>query len=293
MDAIGACDDELVTVQVIINPLPNTGTANNPAPFCENDPALNNTAFDLFTLLSPPVDAGGTWTDDDATGALSGNTLDLSQLVIGTYNFTYSITDANSCFNSTTVTLVIDDAPESGTVNGTAAFCEGEAPSNYDLFVLLDNEDQTGTWYLGTDNTGTAIVNPIDLSGYTAATYDFTFDVDAIGACDDELVTVQVTINPLPNTGTPTPAVFCENDLAANSPLDLFNQLSGNDIGGTWTDDDATGALTGNTVDLTRLTLGAYNFTYSITDANNCSNSSTVVITVEDAPSAGTVNATP
>ncbi|WP_197077345.1 gliding motility-associated C-terminal domain-containing protein [Lacinutrix sp. Hel_I_90] len=293
VDAIGICDDELVTVQVVINPLPNTGIPNNPAPYCENDPVLNNTAFDLFTLLGPPVDAGGTWTDDNATGALSGNSLDLSQLVIGTFNFTYGITDANGCSNSTTVTIVIDDAPESGTVNGTTEFCEGAAPVTFNLFDLLDNEDQTGTWYIGTDNTGTAIANPVDLSGYTAATYDFTFDVDAIGICDDELVTVQVTINPLPNTGTATPRLFCENDLAANSPFDLFGQLAGNDAGGTWTDDDATGALTGNSVDLTLLAIGSYNFTYNITDANMCSNSSTVVLTVEDAPSGGTVNASP
>lgn len=293
VDAIGACDDQLVTVQVIINGLPDTGIANNPAPFCENDPALNNTTFDLFTLLDPPVTSGGTWTDDDTTGALTANTLDLSQLLIGTYDFTYSITDANSCTNSTTVTIVIDDAPESGTVNSSPEFCEGAAPTSYDLFDLIDDEDQTGTWFIGTDNTGTATTNLIDLSGFIPATYNFTFDVDAIGACDDALVTVQITINGLPNTGTATPALFCENDLTANSPLDLFGQLSGNDVGGIWADDDTTGALTGNTVDLTLLAIGSYNFTYSITDGNTCSNNTTVIITIEDAPSAGTVNASP
>ena len=70
-------------------------------------------------------------------------------------------------------------------------------------------------------------------------------------ACDDVDVTVQIIVNPLPNTGVPTPAIFCENDLAANSPLDLFGQLTGNDAGGTWTDDNSTGALTGSNVDLT------------------------------------------
>ncbi|WP_299892571.1 hypothetical protein, partial [uncultured Lacinutrix sp.] len=105
----------------------------------------------------------------------------------------------------------------------------------------------------------------IDLSVLIPGIYDYTYDVDAIGTCDDALVTVQVTINPLPNTGVATPVVLCENDLAANSPLDLFGQLAGNDLGGTWTDDDATGALTGSNVDLTLLTIGSYNFTYSIT----------------------------
>ncbi|WP_036585572.1 hypothetical protein, partial [Nonlabens ulvanivorans] len=86
-------------------------------------------------------------------------------------------------------------------------------------------------------------------------------------------------INPLPDTGVPTPLSVCINDLAANSPVDLFNQLTGQDAGGTWSDDDATGALTGSTVDITGFAVGTYNFSYSITDVNGCMNSSTVAIT--------------
>ncbi|GAA4938142.1 hypothetical protein GCM10023314_08430 [Algibacter agarivorans] len=288
VDAIGTCDDALVTVQVTINPLPDTGIPM-PATFCENDLA-SNSPLDLFGQLTGE-DSGGTWTDDDASGALTGTNVDLTILTIGSYNFTYSITDANGCSNSSTVAIIVEDAPESGTPVATfPEFCEGTAPASYDLFDLLNGEDQTGTWFSGTDNTGTVAANPSDLSGLTSGTYDFTFDIDAISSCDDELVTVQITINPLPITGTPTPETFCKNDLAANSPLDLFGQLTGEDSGGTWTDDDASGALTGTNVDLTILTIGSYNFTYSITDANGCSNSSTVAIIVEDAPESGTVN---
>ncbi len=287
VDAIGSCDDPLVTVQVIINPLPNTGTPSS-ATFCENDLAPNS-PLDLFGQLSGE-DAGGTWTDDNTSGALTGSDVDLTQLTVGSYNFTYSITDVNSCTNSSTVTVTVEDAPESGTVNTPVEYCEGSAPANYNLFDLLEGEDQTGTWFVGTDNLGATATNPIDLSGFTPGTYDFTFDVDAIGSCDDPLVTVQVIINPLPNTGTPSSATFCENDLAPNSPLDLFGQLSGEDTGGTWTDDNTSGALTGSDVDLTQLTIGSYNFTYTITDVNSCTNSSTVTITVEDAPESGTPN---
>jgi gliding motility-associated-like protein len=287
VDAIGSCDDPLVTVQVIINPLPNTGTPSS-ATFCENDLAANS-PLDLFGQLSGE-DSGGTWTDDNTSGALMGSDVDLTLLTIGSYNFTYTITDANNCSNSSTVTITVEDAPESGTVNTPVEYCEGSAPASYNLFDLLEGEDQTGTWFVGTDNLGATATNPIDLSGFTAGTYDFTFDVDAIGSCDDPLVTVQVIINPLPNTGTPSSATFCENDLAANSPLDLFGQLSGEDTGGSWSDDNTSGALTGSDIDLTALAIGSYNFTYTITDANNCTNSSTVTVTVEDAPESGTVN---
>ncbi|WP_298341523.1 gliding motility-associated C-terminal domain-containing protein [uncultured Algibacter sp.] len=291
VDLIGSCDDELVTVQVTINPLPNTGIVNNPSPFCENDLAANS-PLNLFGQLTGE-DTGGTWTDDDTSGALTGSDVDLTQLTIGNYNFTYTITDTNNCTNSSTVTIIVEDAPESGTsVTAFPEYCEGSAPSSFDLFDLLESEDQAGQWYVGIDNTGSTSSNLIDLSVLTPNTYSFTFDVDAIGICDDELVTVQVIINPLPNTGiVNNPSPFCENDLATNSPLDLFGQLTGEDTGGTWADDDTSGALTGSDVDLTQLTIGNYNFTYTITDVNSCTNSSTVRITVVDAPESGTANA--
>ncbi|NJX16084.1 gliding motility-associated C-terminal domain-containing protein [Tamlana crocina] len=288
IDPIDSCDDANVTVSVIINPLPNTGTPSNVS-FCENDLAANS-PLDLFAQLSGE-DAGGIWSDDNTSGALSGSDVDLTKLGIGSYNFTYSITDTNGCSNSSTVTVTVNDAPESGTANAPEEFCEGTAPSSFDLYSLISGESGTGTW---TDNTtSTTVVDPtnVDLSGYTANTYSFTFDIDPIGSCDDANVTVSVIINPLPNTGTPSNVSFCENELTANSPLDLFAQLSGEDAGGVWSDDNTSGALSGSDVDLTVLGIGSYNFTYSITDANGCSDSSTVTITVNDAPESGIANA--
>ncbi len=285
--AIGVCDDPLVTVQIIINPLPNTGVAT-PAIFCENATA-GSSPLDLFGQLAGE-DTGGIWADTNSSGALMGSNVDLTGLTIGSYNFTYSITDANGCTNSTVVTVTIDSAPESGTVNPPVEFCEGTSPVSYDLFDLLDGEDQTGQWYIGTDTTGATTSNAIDTSTFPAGTYNYTYDVAAIGVCDDPLVTVQIIINPLPNTGVATPAIFCENVTAGSSPLDLFGQLAGEDAGGTWADTNSSGALTGSNVDLTALAIGSYNFTYSITDANGCTNSSIVAVTIDDAPESGTAN---
>ncbi|MGJ8684239.1 MAG: gliding motility-associated C-terminal domain-containing protein [Nonlabens sp.] len=292
--AIGTCTDVDVTVQVIINPLPNTGTPT-PLLICVND-LVANSPVDLFNQLTGQ-DAGGTWSDDDMTGALTGSNVDITGFAVGSYNFSYSITDANGCMNSSTVVITIEPAPESGNYVGTPfEVCEDQAAANspYDLFNLLDGtQDTNGTWFAGTDTTGTAVTNPIDLTTLGNGTFDFTYSVPAIGTCTDVDVTVQVIINPLPNTGTPTPLLICVNDLVANSPVDLFNQLTGQDAGGTWSDDDMTGALTGSNVDITGFAVGSYNFSYSITDANGCMNSSTVVITIEPAPESGNYIGTP
>ncbi|MGE5942794.1 MAG: gliding motility-associated C-terminal domain-containing protein [Flavobacteriales bacterium] len=281
------CPEESITIQVVILADPNAGTANN-SQFCENDLA-SNSPFNLFDALSGQDNNSGIWTD--ANNVTISNSLDITTLtVVGSpYSFNYTI-DNGACSDTETIIITVQPAPESGTANTPEVFCEGDASASFNLFDLLTDEDQTGTWYIGTDNLGATIANPVDLSAYTANTYNFTYDVDAIGSCDDVLVTVSIIINPLPNTGTPIAAVFCENDLTANSPLDLFGQLTGEDAGGTWTDDDTTGALSGSNVDLTILTIGSYSFTYTITDPNNCTNSTTVTVTVEDAPESGTVN---
>ncbi len=287
---IGTCSDVDVTVQIIILPQPNTGIASSPT-YCENDLAANS-PLDLFGALTGE-EAGGTWTDDDATGALSGSDVNLTGLTIGLYDFTYSITAANGCTNSTTVTITVEDAPESGTALAPAQICEEDIATNspLDLFTLLDGtQDTNGTWYIGADTSGSTTTNSVNLTGFTDGTYDYTYSVPDIGTCSDVDVTVQIIILPQPNTGIASSPTYCENDLAANSPLDLFGALTGEEAGGTWTDDDATGALSGSDVNLTGLTIGLYDFTYSITAANGCTNSTTVTITIEDAPESGTVN---
>ena len=284
------CPEESTTVQVIVLKDPNAGIAINQM-FCEND-LISNSPFNLFNALDGSQDNNsGTWTDSANTTI--SNSIDITGFTVAgsPYLFNYTI-DNGICSDTEQISITIEPAPESGTpVTAFPEFCEGEGSASFDLFTLLDGEDQTGTWS-DDDASGALSVNLVDLSGLTPATYNFTFDVDALGSCDDVLVTVSVTINPLPNTGIPTPETYCENDLAANSPLDLFGQLTGEDSGGTWTDDDTSGALIASDVDLTLLTIGSYNFTYSITDINGCSNSSTVIIIVEDAPESGTVNPT-
>ncbi|MCF8274149.1 MAG: gliding motility-associated C-terminal domain-containing protein [Flavobacteriaceae bacterium] len=286
------CPEESTTVQVIVLADPNAGLAVNQT-FCEND-LLANSPFDLFNALDGSQDNNtGTWTDSNST--IISNNLDITTLTVAgsPYQFTYTLSNG-ICEDTETISIIVEPAPESGNALAPFEVCEEDTAANspFDLFSLLDGtQDTNGTWYQGTDTSGTIVTNSIDLTGFADGTYNYTYSVPAIGSCTDVDVTVQIIVNPQPNTGTPSTAVICENDLAANSPLDLFGQLSGNDIGGTWSDNNSTGALTGSNVDLTLLTtVGSYNFTYSITSPNGCSNNSTVVVTIVPAPDSGTIN---
>ena len=288
IDPINTCDDIDVVVSIIINPLPNTGIPNNPPPFCENDPALSNTAFDLFTLLNGPVDSGGTWSDDSTapvSGALSGNILDLSQLVVNPYNFTYSITDANGCTNSSTVVITIEEAPESGTANPPEEFCIAEVTlgQTYNLFDLLTGEDQTGAWN-DDDNSLALSGNTVTLDGLAQGTYNFTYDVDAIGTCDDVDVTVRIIINDTPVPTAASPQEFCDTATVA----DLV--ASGNTI--QWYDNPTGGSpLTGTS----SLTDGGTYYATQTDATTGCESSirTEVIATIYQTPDAGALAATP
>ncbi len=286
------CPEESTTVQVIVLQDSNAGIAVNQI-FCEND-LIANSPFDLFNALDGSQDNNlGTWTDSN--GSTVSNPIDISGFTVNDspYTFTYTI-DNGTCIDIEDITITVEPAPESGNALSPFEVCEEDLATNspLDLFSLLDGtQDNNGTWFDGIDTLGSIVTNPIDISGLSDGTHNYTYSVPLIGTCSDVDVSVQIIVKPQPITGTPTSAIFCENDLSANSPLDLFGQLSGYDTGGTWTDDNSSGALISDSdVDLTALTIGSFNYTYTINAANGCTNSSTVTVTVEDAPESGTAN---
>jgi gliding motility-associated-like protein len=103
---------------------------------------------------------------------------------------------------------------------------------------------------------------------------------------------VLVTVLDAPDAGNATNFDSCLSDITTGQVLDLLNLLTGNDLGGTWTDDDATGQLIGSSVSLASIGTGTYNFTYEVTSSVNCNAAmETVQITINDiaAPTAPAV----
>ncbi|MEO1547866.1 MAG: hypothetical protein AAFU74_14065, partial [Bacteroidota bacterium] len=108
-DANG-CTAASATVQAInVETPPNSGNA------VAQTACSTEAAFDLFTALDGTQDGGGTWIDDDGTGALSGadnSVFDASAVAAGgaNYNFTYRVTGANCTDSDTQVTVTVNDA---------------------------------------------------------------------------------------------------------------------------------------------------------------------------------------
>src|SRR5690606_34474888 len=106
-----------------------SGTANNPEEFCLTDIVVGQT-YNLFDLLTGE-DQTGIWSDDDATGALSGNNVTLDGLAQGTYNFTYDVAAIGSCDDvNVTVAIIINDSPEPTVAITNQEFCDSATVAN-------------------------------------------------------------------------------------------------------------------------------------------------------------------
>ncbi|MFI1771827.1 gliding motility-associated C-terminal domain-containing protein, partial [Thalassobellus citreus] len=267
--AIGICDDVDVTVQIIINDTP-APTANTPQEFCDSATVAN-----LVTTSGTSIQ----WYD----AATGGNLLaDVTDLVDGQIYYATQTNATTGCESSmrTAVTATIYQSPNAGAPNSTGIVSCND--STIDLNSGLDGtQDLGGTWYEGSDNTGTVVTNPTayDVSGFAANNYQFTYYVVASAPCVDDSETISVTIEGPLNAGTDgLPLELCSND----GTIDLFTQLQGSpETGGVWSP-----AMASTTGVFDPLVDPSGTYIYSLTNA--CGTfSSQIEVTVSQAPNAG------
>jgi len=288
------CVSNAVPVTVLIDDPPEPGSSAT-LEYCEDN--IPTSDFNLFDQLTGTlIDTTGTWSGPLATSNGHLGTVNISTLTTpGTYVFTYSLAAVGVCPEaSSSVTIIIREILSSGIPSSInpASFCEADLPSGFDLFTLIDNEDPGGLWTQGTTSSDPTVTSPIDLVGFTPGTYNFTYSQNVNpNPCPEESTTVQVIVLADPNAGVPINQVFCENDIVANSPFDLFDALDGSQDNnlGIWT--DSGGATVTNPIDITGFTISGspYTFAYTI-DNGTCIDSEDITITIEPAPESGTAN---
>jgi mucin-2 len=226
----GACTEASRTVTIFIDDLPNAGTVNatNRA-YCSNEGIL-----DLNSLLDNEQ-AGGVWTN--ASSQVVASQLDLSTANSGDYTYTVISLGCGGQEDSRTVTLTIQQAPNAGTALAPARVCISNVNStSINLFTLLGNNPATnGTWLPRTGVTGEGNSAVLNLAGFAAGRYEYTYSVAGAGACatSPDTEPVVIFVEPLsPNEGTviSTTNIVC----ASQAPFDLHDLLQGEDLGGTW-----------------------------------------------------------
>ena len=280
--AQGPCAGASATVSVVVSQSPDAGI-DGAASICETE-----AAFDLSGALNGSPDAGGTWLDDDATGALTGSFFNASSVGLGSYNFTYVVAGAAPCVNdSATVVITVTSQPDAGVGTALTA-CTDNSPT--DLFGNLGGAPNANGAWLDDDASGALNNGFFDPSVVPAGTYNFTYVVVGIGACLNDSATISIAVTEAPDAGGSSAATVC----IAENAVDLFSLLGGTpDAGGVWNDDDATGAMAGGIFDATAVTVGTYDFTYLLSGSGPCAGAqATVTVTVVTGADAGGNGAT-
>ena len=229
----GCTNSNTATINVNSLPVVSAGTYT---PVCVD-------AADVPLAGTP---SGGTFSGS----GVNGNNFDPS---IGTQTVTYTYTDGNSCTNSATAQIIVNNLPTVSAGNYTAQCINNSA-------VVLSGTPAGGVFSGTGVNAGT--FNPA--SGTQTLTYNYT---DANG-CSNSAQTV-INVNPLPivNAGSYSPVCIDAADVS----------LAGTPVGGSF----SGSGVTGFNFDPSG---GTQSVTYTYTDGNGCTNSSNSQITVNPLP---------
>lgn len=243
-----------VTDQVIVSVItPTAANAGADQSLCPGTPAIQ--------LNATPT--GGTWT---GTGVTSGGVF--TPTTPGSYTLTYSFGTGPCAVSDQKVITVY--SPPTVSVNSpvvcagfnatlTAVGAAGLGPYSYAWSPSAGLSSGSGA-------SVTTSPAPLSSTSYTVTVTD-------AHTCTASAVS-NITVNPLPSVNAGSDISVCNNA--------QVTQLTGTPTGGTWS---GTGVTAGGA--FTPPGLGNYTLTYSYTNANTCSSSDQIIVSVVNPSPAG------
>lgn len=283
----GGCVSAAGTITVIVNSNPSASVTPASPQVCEG--------IDL-NLNGNPSSGSGTYSSHvwSGTGAASINagsstaTPTFNNSSPGSYGLIYTVTDNNGCSGSSTVTIIVNSNPLASITPAPATVCAG-----IDLYLNGNPSGGSGTYsssvwtgFGASSLTGSNTATPI-FNNMVAGSYFLTYTVtDNNGCIDTTGITVIVNANPTTNI-TPFPADVCAG-------ADLV--LNANPAGGTgiysdhaWSGSGASSLVAGDTTatpTFNNASTGSFLLTYTVTDYNGCTGTSSATMTVHPNPTA-------
>ncbi len=253
----GPCPDTKTT-NITINAAANSAFNYPSNTICISDGDQTPTTAEAGTFSSTP--AGLTFVNT-TTGVI-----DVGNSTAGTYTITHSV--PGTCPSTTSVNVTLTANPDATFSYAQGAYCSDAT----DPAPVFGTGASGGVF--SASPSGLSINSNsglIDLSASTAGTYVVTNDIAAVGSCLASSETFTVVVNALPNV---TLAALNDVCIYNNS----FTLTGGAPAGGTYS---GTGVTAGS-FDPATAGLGTKTITYSYTNANNCSNTATNTIFVDE-----------
>ncbi|HOW25963.1 MAG TPA: Ig-like domain-containing protein, partial [Bacteroidales bacterium] len=253
-----------------VNANVSAGTVSGTSPLC-----IGESAFYTSNGTS-----GGTWSSSNETVAsVSSSTGYVTAAAAGTTNITYTVSTGCGAPVSAFKTLTVSPDVTAGTVSGASPLCIGQTAA------YTSNGTSGGTW-ASTQPAVASVNSSMGLvTALVAGNTDITYTVNTgCGAPVSAYKTL--TVSPNANAGT----------VSGASPLCIgatATYNSNGDPGGSWSSTN-TGVATVNpaTGEVSALSAGTTNITYTVSTGCNAPGSSYKVLIVNPDANAGTVSGT-
>jgi len=243
-----ACTTNL-EITVVVNPLPDATFSGLNAQYCQTE----------SPVLLTPATTGGTFSGPGMTS----NQFDPAAAGVGTHTIQYTVTDANSCTNSSTQSVeVISSTIDSDFSGLNTQYCVDDAPS-----TLVPN--QTGGTFSGAGVSGSQFDPSLAGVGTHIVTYELTS-----GGCTGS-TNYSTEVFALPDASfTGLNASYC----ADAGTVTLIPTQTGGTFSGP--------GVTTNNFDPATAGVGIHTITYTVTDGNGCTNSSNQTVEIFALPDA-------
>jgi gliding motility-associated-like protein len=260
--AIGDCPADTAFVTVNITDAPNAGD-NTSLGICSND-----SGFDLFTVLGPNAQVGGTWVY--VTGGSTPHAPVYVPAIDNPGVYQYTVTGQGPCANATALVEVSEpQAPNAG-CNASVSLCSSQAPVL--MRSLLGCSPQAGGAWFGPSGPHGNFFDPA-----SDAPGAYTYVVTGTAPCENDSSTLTLSVTTASNAGQSATVPAC----LTQTEVDVFQALGPNaTAGGTWTDVGSSGALVGNLFNPSVAGNGNWVLTYAF-GANGPCAATSAQITVE------------
>jgi PKD repeat protein len=201
----------------------------------------------------------GRWSEAKL-GDIPQGQVDLAKLSVGTYTFSYQIGTGN-CLVKDEKKIEILALPTIKLDNNSTQVCISTDT------LALKAEPGSGTW---SSTRGKLLGNNFLPKQSGTGTYDLVYNFINTQGCSQQS-SIKIAVNPLPNIQV-NDTSYCNVTVGVNLPKAL-------PIGGTWSGNGVTGnqffpQKAGGT--------GSYPVIYEVKDRNDCKNTDTITITVND-----------
>ncbi len=215
-----------------------------------------NVCSGLTTQLASAT-TGGTWTSSNTAVATVSTSGVVTGITAGSSTITYTVTNVNGCTSAVTATVNVNAGTTASiTAVGATSFCQGGS------VTLTANSGATYLWSNGAQTQSITV---------TAGGSYYVTVTNASG-CSATSTATTITVNPLPTVAAITGAT--------NVCSGLTTQLASATTGGTWTSSNTAVATVSAAGVVTGVTAGNVTITYTVTNANGCTNAATATVNV-------------